>query len=81
MNSMPQHAVAKGRGQREFFRAHPTMVSRRVVRKSAPAPPPVAFGSNAGSLPDLEKAIERILLQRAAAAEPGEKAAQPKLTV
>src|SRR5262245_28920518 len=74
MNSMPQHAVAKGNGQSEFFRAQATMVSRRVVRKSAPAPPPVALGSNAGSLPDFEKAIEPILLHGPAAAEPGREA-------
>src|SRR5438128_444541 len=31
MNSMPQQAVAKGRGQREFARAQATIVSSRVV--------------------------------------------------
>ena len=43
MNSMPQHAVAKGRGQREFARAQATIVSSRVVKKSAA--PPAALGS------------------------------------
>jgi hypothetical protein len=44
MNSMPQQAVANGSGQSEFERAHATIVSRRVVRKSEVPPAPV-FGS------------------------------------
>ena len=43
MNSIPQHAVAKGRGHSEFERAQATIVSSFVVKKSAP--PPAAFGS------------------------------------
>jgi hypothetical protein len=38
MNSIPQHAVAKGNGQRELDRAHATIVSSLVVRMS-PTPP------------------------------------------
>jgi hypothetical protein len=44
MNSIPQQAVAKGSGHKEFERAQATIVSRRVVRKSA-TPPVSVFGS------------------------------------
>ena len=36
MNSMPQQAVANGKGQSEFLRAQETISSRRVTKKSAP---------------------------------------------
>jgi hypothetical protein len=48
MNSIPQQAVAKGYGHSEFDRAQATMVSKRVVKKSAPPPGPFR-GSCAGS--------------------------------
>src|SRR5258706_15649152 len=35
MYSIAQHAVPKGRGQSEFFRAQATRLSSRVVKKSA----------------------------------------------
>jgi len=35
MYSIAQQAVPKGSGQREFFRAHATRLSNRVVKKSA----------------------------------------------
>jgi hypothetical protein len=38
MNSIPQQAVAKGKGQSELDRAQATIVSSRVVRMS-PTPP------------------------------------------
>ena len=40
--------VAKGSGHNELDRAHATIVSRRVVKKSAP--PPVVRGSRTGSV-------------------------------
>src|SRR5687768_7938003 len=39
MNSMPQHDVANGSGQMEFFRAIPTTLSRLVAKKPAPSYP------------------------------------------
>src|SRR5215470_6324531 len=50
MNSMPQQAVANGKGQRAFFRAQAATASTRVVTKSARPPP--AFAENAGSALD-----------------------------
>jgi hypothetical protein len=39
MNSIPQHDVAKGKGQIEFFRANPTTFSRLVAKNPAPSIP------------------------------------------
>jgi hypothetical protein len=39
MNSMPQQDVAKGRGQREFFRASPITLSKEVVKYPSPVDP------------------------------------------
>jgi hypothetical protein len=39
MNSIPQHEVAKGRGQRELARARPTRLSKLVAKKPAPSIP------------------------------------------
>src|ERR1700730_14368230 len=49
MNSMPQQAVAKGKGHSEFLRAQPTIVSRVVTRKSVPAPAAEEAGGREGS--------------------------------
>ena len=43
MNSIPQHEVAKGRGQSEFFRAKPTAKSSFVAKKPAPSTPTGVF--------------------------------------
>ena len=57
MNSIPQQAVANGKGQSEFFRAQPTSVSRRVTKKSAPDAPP-GGGWWAGSVRLPKRAID-----------------------
>ena len=39
MNSIPQHEVANGRGQSEFFLAMPTTESKAVAKKPGPSMP------------------------------------------
>src|SRR5262245_10315991 len=70
MNSMPQHAVAKGKGQSEFFRAQLTISSRRVTMKSAPCGPPAGGPWCAGSVPlPPDEAIAAILFHVASTCE------------
>ena len=86
MNSMPQQAVANGKGQSEFFRAQPTISSSRVTRKSAPPPAaPVAggIGAPAELLFFAEQSHRgRILCAKGAARSPDPvRGPQPNLTV
>jgi hypothetical protein len=57
MNSIPQHAVANGSGQSELDRAHETIVSMRVVKKSAGPPSFALAGPWAGSALPPKEAI------------------------
>jgi hypothetical protein len=54
MNSIPQHEVAKGRGQMEFFLANPTTLSKEVAKKPSPMCP---SGISTSLIPRSEKSL------------------------
>src|SRR5512143_1976630 len=71
MNSIPQQAVANGKGHSEFLRAQATISSSRVTRNSAPPPPAFGPGSE-GSAPVLPTVLmaSAILWKTAPPVEP-----------